>query len=126
MNLFDMVTQNNFTEYVKSNENVIAYFWATWCGACKAQDPVLEQIATVFPNQIKVARIDTEKNPSLAIAYQILGTPTLMLFKKGNKVRFKSKKGGKIDRFVGAQDFRHLKGVVNYLINMKIMKREDK
>lgn len=119
--MFDMVSQENFTQYVKDNANVIAYFWATWCGACKAQDPVLQKILNAFPNQIKVARIDTEKNHSLALAYQILGTPTLMFFKKGNKVRFKSKKAGRIDRLVGAQDFRTLQGIARFLINMKIV-----
>ena len=119
--MFDIVTQETFTQYVKDNENVIAYFWATWCGACRAQDPILEKIINVYPNQIKVARIDIEKNPSLALAYQILGTPTLMFFKKGNKVRFKSKKAGRIDRLVGAQDFRRLQGIVRFLIDMKIV-----
>ena len=119
--MFDLITQDNFTEYVKKNANVFAYFWATWCSACRAQDPILQQIMNAFPNQIRVARIDTEQNPSLAMAYQVFGTPTLMFFKKGNKVRFKSKKGGRIDRLVGAQDFRRLQGIAQYLINMKIV-----
>lgn len=121
--MFDIVTQENFTQYVKDNENVIAYFWATWCGACRTQDPFLQKLINTFPSQIKIARIDTEKNPSLALAYQILGTPTLMFFKRGNKVRFKSKKGDRIDRLVGAQDFRILQGIVRYLINMKIVSK---
>ncbi len=119
--MFDMVTQDNFTEYVKQNNNIIAYFWATWCGACKAQDPILQQIINAFPNQIKVARIDTERNPALAMAYEVMGTPTLIFFKKGNKVRFKSKTGDRIDRLVGAQDFKRLQGIARYLINMQIV-----
>ena len=122
--MFEMVRQENFTEYVKSNENVVAYFSSQHCGACKIQDPILQKILQDFSNKIKVARIETEKNPSLAMAYQILGTPTLMFFKKGNKVRFKSKAGDKIDRLVGAQDLRRLQGIVKYLINMKIIKKK--
>ncbi|MFX1293518.1 MAG: thioredoxin family protein [Promethearchaeota archaeon] len=119
--MFEMVTQDNFIDYLQSNENVIAYFWATWCGACKAQNSILEQIIKSFPNKIKVAQIDIDRNQNLALAYQILGTPTFIFFKNGKKIRFKSKAGDRIDRFVGVQDFRRLQGPVRYIINMKII-----
>ena len=121
--MFDIVTQNDFTDYVQKNENVIAYFWTNWCGACRAQNPILEQIIRTFPNQIKVAQIDIEQNPNIALSYQTLGTPTLIFFKNGKKIRFKSKAGARIDRLVGAQDFRRLKGIVQYILDMKIMKK---
>ena len=120
--MFDQVTQDTFTEYVKNNENVLVYFWAPWCSACKSQDPVLQKIQESFPNQIKVARIDTQKNSNLAMAYQILGTPTLMFFKNGKKVRFKSKNMGKVDRLVGAQPIKTLQAISKYIIDMKIIK----
>ncbi len=120
--MFDQVTQDTFTAYVKNNENVLVYFWAPWCSACKSQDPVLQQIQQTYPNQIRVGRIDTQKNPDLATAYQILGTPTLMFFKNGKKVRFKSKSTGKVDRLVGAQPFKPLQAISKYIIDMKIIK----
>lgn len=119
--MFENVSQQNFTQFVKDNENVVVYFWSLHCGACKAQDPVLQKILQTHSDQLKVARVDTGHNPNLAMAYQILGTPTLMFFKRGNLVRFKSKSGARIDRLVGAQDLRRLQGVIHYLINMKIV-----
>ncbi|TFG04212.1 MAG: thioredoxin [Promethearchaeota archaeon] len=123
--MFDLVTQDTFTEFVKSNENVIAYFWTQWCGACKMQDPILEQILKISQNSLKVARVDIQQNPALAQAYQVLGTPTLMFFKKGNKVRFKAKSGVRIDRLVGAQDFQRLQEISRYVINMTIIKMDS-
>ena len=100
--MFDDVTQDTFRDYIKKNKNVIVYFWTPWCGACRFQEPVLEQISHAFPNQIKIARIDAERNSHLALSYQVRATPTLLFFKNGKKVRFKSKSGGRIDRLVGA------------------------
>ncbi|MHA1264374.1 MAG: thioredoxin family protein [Candidatus Helarchaeota archaeon] len=119
---YDVVSQDTFRDYLKSHENVLVYFWMPWCGACKMQEPVLQQIKKVAGPYLKIARVDLQQNPALAQAYQIIGTPTLMFFKQGKKVRFKSKSGGRIDRLVGAQDFRRLQDIVRYLLNMKIVK----
>ncbi len=121
--MFDDVNQDNFSPFLKKNENVIAFFSATWCGPCKMQIPILEQILQTFPNKIKVAHINVDQNSNLARAYRITGTPSLIFFKKGNLVRFKSRAGGRADKLVGLQDFDRLQGVVQYVINMKIISK---
>ncbi len=119
--MFDTVSQENFTDYIKVNETVIAFFTAAWCGACRLQDPILNRVIETLSNRIKIAQIDVDQNPNLARAYHILGTPTLMFFKKGNLVRFKSKGGGRIDKLVGVQELTKLQGIIQYVINMKIV-----
>ena len=117
--MLDLIYQDNFNNYIKKNENVIAYFFTPQCGACGMQTPILEKISQIYQNKLKIAKIDASQNPNLAMAYQISAVPTMIVFKKGKKVRFKSR-GNRIDRLLGARDFNSIQGMVNYLINMKI------
>lgn len=123
--MFDIITDSTFNDFLKRNENVIAYFCAATCGACKAQDVILNQIEKLFPNIIKIAQIDVNKNPALSIAYQIQGTPTLLFFKDAKIVRFKVGMKGRTDRIVGARNLNQLQGIISYVINMKIMPKES-
>jgi thioredoxin 1 len=116
--MFETLTDNSFNQFLQNNENVIAYFSATWCGPCKMQEPVLEQIANSFPN-IRIGQIDVDRNPALSMAYGIKGTPTLLFFKQGKIVRFKAG-SGRVDRLVGAQDFNRLQKLVAFLTKMRI------
>ena len=122
--MFNLITDSTFNDFLKRNENVIAYFWASTCGACKAQDEILNQIEKVFPNRIKIAQIDVNKNPALSFAYHIQGTPTLLFFKAARIVRFKAGTSERTDRLVGARNFNQLQGIISYFINMKIMPKE--
>jgi thioredoxin len=122
--MFDVITDSTFNDFLNKNENVIVYFWAVTCGACKAQDVILNQIIKVFPNKIKIAQIDVNKNPALSFAYQIQGTPTILFFKRAKIVRFKAGTSGRTDRLVGARGLHQLQGIISFLINMKIMPKE--
>jgi thioredoxin 1 len=81
---FDEVTQNAVT---------LVDFWAPWCGPCRMQAPVLEQVASRLGNRAKVAKVNVDLHPELADRYHITGIPTLLLFKEGRVVR----------QFVGVQ-----------------------
>lgn len=122
--MFDIVTDSTFNDFLKKNENVVAYFWAATCGACKAQDVILNQIEKTFPNRLKIAQIDVNRSPALNYAYQIMGTPTLMFFKRAKIVRFKAGEGVRTDRLVGARGLPQLQGIISFLINMKIVPKE--
>jgi len=122
--MFDVVTDSTFKDFLKRNENVIAYFSAPTCGACKTQEMVLNQIEKAFLNRIKIAQIDVNKNPALSFAYKIQGTPTLLFFKAAKIVRFKAGTRGRTDRLVGARSLNQLQGIISYFINMKIMPKE--
>lgn len=75
---------NNFQQLIGSGKPVLVDFTATWCGPCKMMAPVLEQVKRSLGDRITIIKIDIDKSPQTANAYQIQGVPTLLLFKEGN------------------------------------------
>ena len=74
---------NSFSDIIKSNTPTLADFYATWCGPCKTMSPILEDFKNKMGDKVKVIKIDVDKNPKAASAYQVRGVPTLVLFKGG-------------------------------------------
>ena len=64
---------------------VIVDFWATWCGPCKMQAPILEQFAQAHPD-VSVCKVDVDDEPQLAARYGIMSIPTLLYFHNGQLV----------------------------------------
>lgn len=62
---------------------VLVDFTATWCGPCKMLDPIVKQIADEWSGRLKVVKLDVDANPEVAMQYQVLGVPTLILFVNG-------------------------------------------
>ena len=73
-------------EVLKSDLPVLVDFTAVWCGPCKMLDPVVKQLAADWEGKVKVVKLDVDDNPNLTIDYQVMGVPTLMLFKNGKPV----------------------------------------
>lgn len=82
-----ILTTDNFRqEVLESSLPVLVDFWAPWCGPCRMVAPVVDEIAEQYDSQIKVVKVNTDENPSVASQYGIRSIPTLMIFKGGQRV----------------------------------------
>ncbi|TAI49749.1 thioredoxin [Flagellimonas allohymeniacidonis] len=77
---------SSFSKIINSNERVLIDFYADWCGPCKMLAPILNQVKEELGDDIKIYKIDVDKNPRIANKYQVRGVPTLLLFKDGKTV----------------------------------------
>ena len=61
-------------------------FWATWCGPCRMQAPVVEKLAEEMAGQVKIGKVDVDKNQATAAKYGVMSIPTLLIQKDGQVV----------------------------------------
>ncbi len=77
------LTTSTFDETVASSEvPILVDFWAEWCGPCKMIAPILSEIATENPG-IKIAKLNVDENPDIAMRFNVMSIPTLLVFNQG-------------------------------------------
>lgn len=82
------VTTASFDQDVlKSDKPVLVDFWAEWCGPCRAVGPILEEIAAENSEKIKVVKLNTDEEPSIAMKYGITSIPTMNVYVNGQVVK---------------------------------------
>jgi thioredoxin 1 len=78
--------KSSFQNIIDSKTPVLVDFYADWCGPCKMLAPILKQVKEEMGDNIKIVKIDVDKNQPLANKYQVRGVPTMLLFKDGKQV----------------------------------------
>jgi len=85
---------------------VMVDFWAVWCGPCRMIAPTIEELAKDYSGKIKVGKLNTDENADIASRFKIMGIPTIIFFKDGQKV----------DQIVGAVPKPQLKSKIDTLL----------
>lgn len=94
-------------EVLNSGGLIMIDFWAVWCGPCRIIAPTVEELSKEYSGKVKVMKLNTDENPEIASKYKIMGIPTLMFFKDGQK----------IDQVVGAVPKPQLKAKLDSLLS---------
>jgi thioredoxin len=92
MSTKQLTSSEEFENIIKKGLALVD-FNAPWCGPCRAQEPILQQLSTQFSSKVTIAEMNVDQNQSTAAKLGIQSIPTLMLFKNGLEVK----------RFVGLQ-----------------------
>ena len=83
MEVLEIDEQNFKEEVLESEKPVLIDFFATWCGPCKMMSPIIDEIAKEVGNDVKVGKVDVDENQELAIRYDVMSIPTIIIFKNG-------------------------------------------
>lgn len=77
---------NEFDKLIQQDKPTLVDFYATWCGPCKMQAPILEEVKNKVGDKANVIKVDIDKNEDLARKYNVQSIPTIILFKNGEAV----------------------------------------
>lgn len=107
MSVLNIVDAKDFSERIlKTDKPVLVDFWAPWCGPCKMVAPELDAVASEYEDKAVVVKVNVDEQQQLAGQYNVMGIPTLLLFKNGEEV----------DRLVGYRPRKDLMNAIDKVI----------
>ena len=77
---------NDFNDIIKERKPTLVDFYATWCGPCKMQAPILDKVKEKVGDTANIIKIDIDRNEQIAARYRVMSVPTIILFKDGEPV----------------------------------------
>ena len=77
---------SDFNKLIQENKPTLVDFFATWCGPCKVQGPILEDVKKRVGDKANILKVDIDQNQELAMQYRVQSVPTLIMFKNGEAV----------------------------------------
>ncbi|MGL6284755.1 MAG: thioredoxin family protein [Microcoleaceae cyanobacterium] len=82
-----VITDQEFINEVQQTEQpVLVYFWAAWCGPCRLMSPAVEQVANIYSDRLKIVKLEVDANPEAVKECQVEGVPALRLFQNNQLV----------------------------------------
>lgn len=99
MSVLKITSENYGKEVLESNKPVLIDFYADWCGPCRMMSPIIDEIADEMGEGIKVGKINVDDNQDLAMKYNVMSIPTILVIKEGNVTK----------TFVGVTDKNEIK-----------------
>ena len=83
MSVLKITNQNFEEEVLKSDKKVLIDFYADWCGPCKMMSPIIDEIAEENQDKIKVGKVNVDENQDLAMEYDVMSIPTIIIISNG-------------------------------------------
>lgn len=77
---------SDFNQIIQENKPTLVDFFATWCGPCRAQAPILEAVKNKMGEKVNILKVDVDQNEALARQFRVSSIPTLILFRNGTAV----------------------------------------
>lgn len=77
------INAEQFEKELKENEILVVDFWAPWCAPCRMIAPIIDNVAKKFEGKVKIVKVNIDESREVALKYNIMSIPTIILFKKG-------------------------------------------